>query len=668
VRPEVARRAEQLRNEILDHDHRYYVLAAPVIADEEYDALMRELMALEEQYPELRTPDSPTQRVGGEPTKEFPTVTHAPPMLSLSNTYSDEETRDFDRRVRQLLGGEQPRYVVELKLDGVAVALKYRNGVFFRGATRGDGTRGDEITANLRTIRSIPLRLHGKAPAKGTLEVRGEVLMYREEFEAMNQGRTALGEKTFVNPRNAAAGTLKLQDPREVAARPLKFFAYSLLTSEPVGDSHANNLSVLRELGLPVNPYMVVCDSIEGVIGAWKDWEVKRDTLPYDIDGIVAKVDSLRQQETLGNIAKSPRWAIAFKFPARKGITVLRDVVLQVGRTGAITPVAILDPVFVGGSTVSRATLHNEDYIRELDLRQGDTVTVEKGGDVIPKVSEVDLSRRPMDSVPFRFPSTCPECGSTLFRPEEEAISYCDNPGCPAQIRGRIEHFAARSAMEIEGLGEAIVDQLVSKGFVQTYADLYDLHRRRDELSALDRWGKKSTENLLAAIEASKSRPLHRFLFALGIRHVGAGVAQVLAEHFPSIDALASAAEHDLLAVESIGPRIAHSVRHFFGDRENRRLFARLKRAGVTMESARVTRSGPFTGKTFVITGTLPSMTRDKARELILRHGGKVGSSVSKGTDFLLAGDAPGSKLDRARTLNIRIITEEDLLTMTGGS
>jgi DNA ligase (NAD+) len=584
VSASILKRIESLRAQLREHDYRYYVLAQPTISDEEFDRLLRELVALETTNPETITSDSPSQRVGGEPTKEFQTVTHAVPMLSLSNTYNEDEVRDFDRRVRSVLGQEQFRYVCELKFDGVAVSLLFSGGVFLRGATRGDGIQGDDITQNLKTIRSIPLRVMGKKKTVREFEVRGEVYMKREDFRRMNADRELGGEKLFINPRNSAAGTLKLQDPKIVAGRPLNFVAYYLRSSEGRFVSHHDNLTILRDLGFPVSEHSKVCKNVEAVADYWRDWEMRRDTLPYDIDGIVVKVDSLAQQARLGMIAKSPRWAIAFKFAARKATTTLREIRLQVGRVGTITPVAELEPVFVGGSTVSRATLHNEDYIRELDIRPGDAVVVEKGGDVIPKVSSVVMEKRPPGTKPFAMPKTCPECGSRITRPEEEANYYCENSECPAQIRARIEHFAHRGAMDIEGLGEAVVDQLVSQGFVRNYADLYELHRRKSDLVKLERWGEKSVENLLTAIETSKQRPFRRTLFALGIRHVGASVAQLLVNQFCTIDALMDASHDDLQTIQGVGPQIADSMRRFLEDKHNIKIVRKLRKAGLRFE------------------------------------------------------------------------------------
>ncbi len=665
-RSSVQKRLEALRSELREHDHRYYVLAQPTISDSRYDALMRELMDLESRYPDLATPDSPSQRVGGNPTREFPSVTHTTPMLSLSNTYSEEEVKDFDRRVQSLLGTTPYEYVCELKFDGVAISLRYDRGVFVQGATRGDGVQGDEVTQNLKTIRSIPLRLMDPPKGLTSIEVRGEVFMKRDDFRRMNEERERAGEKTFVNPRNSAAGTLKLQDPKIVATRPLNFVAYYLFGSDRKARSHYENLQSLRKLGFPVSEHARRVGNVEEVIRYWKRWEEKRDTLPYDIDGIVVKVDSLDQQQKLGSIAKSPRWAIAFKFSARSEQTILRDITLQVGRTGTITPVAELEPVFVGGSTVSRATLHNEDYIRELDIRPRDTVIVEKGGDVIPKVSGVVRDKRPAGTRPYKFGSACPECGSAIFRPADEANYYCENSECPAQVRGRIEHFAHRGAMDIEGLGEAVVDQLVTLGYIHSFADLYDLARKQKQLASLERWGEKSAKNLLDAIAASTSRPFHRVLYALGIRHVGAGVAQLLVKHFSSMERLTAATQADLEQIPGVGPRIAESVVHFFQDKHNRKLIERLASAGVQLVIQRTKSSAksPLFEKTFVLTGSLSTLTRDEARERIEAEGGKVASSVSSNTDYVVVGEEAGSKLEKAKKLGVRTLNEREFLSM----
>lgn len=660
----IRKEVERLRKELHEHDYRYYVLSQPTISDYQYDQLMQRLIELERQYPELITPDSPTQRVGGEPTKEFPTVTHEVPMLSLANTYNEEELLDFDRRVKELLGGQSYRFVAELKIDGVAISLLYRDGIFVRGATRGDGTQGDDITNNLKTIRSIPLRVPSGRGLPKNFEVRGEIFMTKKDFEAMNRRQEELGEKTFVNARNSTSGTLKLQDPKIVAQRKLSMFAYYLRTTDIPLRSHYDNLQLLKKLGFVVNEHIRLCNTIADVKAYCDEWGTKRASLPYDIDGVVVKVDSLEQQEELGAVAKSPRWAIAYKYPAEKVETILKDITLQVGRVGTITPVAELQPVFVGGTTVSRATLHNEDYIKELDIRIGDTVYVEKGGDVIPKVSGVNISKRPKHSSPFKFPTKCPECGAKIFRPEGEAAYYCENFECPAQVRGRIEHFAQRRAMNIEGLGEAIIDLLVSQGLIHNVADIYDL--KKEQIASLERMGEKSAQNLLDGIEASKQLPFHRVLFGLGIRFVGEGVAKLLADNFPSIEKLQRATQEELESVEGIGPRIAESVVRFFNDKHSRQLIERLTRAGVQMkaEKKKVSTNSPFAGKTFVLTGGLESMSRDEAKEKIESLGGKTGSSVTSKTDYVIVGKDAGSKLAKAKALGIPTLSEEEFLKM----
>jgi DNA ligase (NAD+) len=584
IDPKIIERVEELRRQIREHDYRYYVLAEPIISDFEYDMLMRELIELERQYPELVTPDSPTQRVGGAPTKEFPTVTHPVPMLSLNNAFTIEEIRDFDRRVAELLEGEKYRYVAELKFDGVAVRLKYENGILVLGATRGDGVQGDDITNNIKTIRSIPLRLINPDEKFLNIEVRGEVYMNKVDFEKLNEERERLGEKIFANPRNATAGTLKLQDPKLVAQRPLRFFAYYLMAEGIELESHYENLQILKRLGFPVCEHVKLCESIDEVIEFWRYWEERRDELPYEIDGIVVKVDSIRQQEILGAIAKSPRWAIAFKFTPRQAQTKLLGITLQVGRVGTITPVAELQPVPLGGVIITRATLHNEDYIKEKDIRVGDTVIVERSGEVIPKIVGVVLEKRPPDAVPFVFPKNCPVCGGPIERPAGEANYYCENPECPAQVRARIEHFASRGAMDIEGLGEAIVDKLVTLGFLKNYADIYDLHKHKAKLVRIEGFGEKSVQNLLNSIENSKKQPFHRVLYALGIRYVGSETAKLLADAFGSIDKLMNASVEQISSVYGIGPRIAESVYKFFHDERNLELIKRLKEAGLNFE------------------------------------------------------------------------------------
>ncbi len=658
---DVRAQIESLREEIRAHDYRYYVLADPTISDFEYDKLLKRLADLEAAHPDLVTPDSPTQRVGGEPTKIFNQVRHPVPMLSLANTYSEEDLMDFDRRVRGLLGDVAYEYVSELKFDGVALRLIYEKGVLVLAATRGDGETGDDITANVRTIRSVPLKLKlsRETEAYSNIEVRGEVLMNREGFQRMNREREENGEKTFANPRNATAGTLKLQDPKEVARRPLRFFSYYLISGEAEVGSQWESLQLLKKLGLPVSEHAKLCRGIDGVIDNARYWENERDRLPFEIDGNVVKVNSFEAQRTLGAVARNPRWAIAYKFAARQATTVLRDIVVQVGRIGTVTPVAELEPVYLAGSTISRATLHNEDYIKEKDVRVGDTVVVEKSGDVIPAIVGYVKEKRPGGTKPYRFPRKCPACGEPVVRGEGEAAYYCENFECPAQVRGRIEHFASRRAMDIEGMGESVVDQLVTAGLLKSIADIYDLPRHRRELEALDRWGRKSVDNIISSIEKSKSRPFSKLVFGLGMRHVGERTAQLLTEHFGSMDELMNADEDKLQFVSDIGPAIADSVHRYFQDGRNRELIARLRGAGTRFQEDVVKKGGRLSGKTFVVTGTLAAYKRDEARELIESLGGKVTESVSRNTDYVVVGENPGSKYDKAQKLKIAILDEE---------
>ncbi len=658
-------RIHNLREELRQHDYKYYVLSQPSVSDFKYDVLMKELIDLEKQYPDQITPDSPSLRIGGEPTKEFPTVTHEIPMLSLANTYSEEELLDFDRRVASILGKEPYRYIAELKIDGVAISLNYKDGIFVRGATRGDGVQGDDITNNLKTIRSIPLKVSSGKDLPSSFEVRGEIYMTKKDFERMNEERSIAGEKIFVNARNSTSGTLKMQDPKIVAQRKLNMFSYFLRTTDIPLSSHFNNLRLLTKLGFVVNENIRLCKSIADVKTFCDEWGVKRSSLPYDIDGVVVKVDALVQQEELGAVAKSPRWAIAYKYPAQQMETKLKAITLQVGRIGTITPVAELEPVFVGGTTVSRATLHNEDYIRELDIRINDTVIVEKGGDVIPKVSEVNLKKREKNSSPFKFSQKCPECGAKIFRPHDEAAYYCENFECPAQVRGRIEHFAQRRAMNIEGLGEAVIDLLVRENLIHNIADLYDL--KKNQIASLERMGEKSAQNLIDGIEASKELPFHRLLFGIGIRFVGEGVAKLIANEFRSIEKLRKATEDELTAVDGIGPRIAESVVRFFKDKQSLQLVDRLIKAGLqTKAEKKKISNSSIAGKTFVLTGGLGSMSRDEAKEKIESLGGKSSSSVSKKTDFVIVGTDAGSKLQKAQELGVKTITEKEFLAMIG--
>lgn len=667
IDPKIIKRVEELRRLIRYHDYKYYVENQPEISDYEYDQLVKELEKLESEYPELITPDSPTQRVAGEPIAGFKTVKHRIPMLSLSNCYTPEEIREFDQRVRKALPKEKVEYVAELKIDGVAVSLEYRDGKFYRGATRGDGYQGDDVTFNLRTIKSIPLVLNTDDKRLMNIEVRGEVYLDRETFRRINREREAAGEELFANPRNAAAGSLKLLDPKITATRNLDIFIHSLgELPEPVASTHFETLLKLKEIGLKINPHMRLCRDIEEVIEVWREWETRRHSLPYDIDGLVVKVNNLDQQRRLGTTMKSPRWAMAFKFSPTQATTKLKDIVLQVGRTGAITPVAILEPVELAGSTISRATLHNQEEIARKDIRIGDTVIIEKAGEVIPEVVKPIPSLRTGAEKVFKMPTTCPVCGSKLRKDPEEVVFRCENINCPAQIKRRLVHFASRSAMDIEGLGEAMVEQLVDKGLVKDIADIYNL--TYDQLINLERMGDKSVRNLLSAIEKSKHRSLADLIFGLGIRHVGRHAAEILAKEFESLDELMETPLERLTKIREIGPVMAESIYQTLHDPETRKLIDRLKKAGVNMRSEKEkVPTGKLAGKTFVLTGTLSRYTREEASRLIRELGGEVASSVSKKVDYLIVGENPGSKLDRARELGIKTLTEEEFIALIEG-
>ncbi len=659
-------RIRQLREEIEYHNHRYYVLDDPVISDAEYDALMRELVELEARHPELVTEDSPTQRVGAAPAQAFASVTHRSPMMSLGNVYSVDELRAFDARVRKALGSEPVEYVVELKIDGLAVSLTYEDGRFVSGATRGDGITGEDVTHNLKTIRSIPLKLRTSEPV--TCDVRGEVYMVRREFQRLNEERRASGEPLFANPRNAAAGSLRQLDPKVTAARPLDMFAYGIGYLRGAAlETHREALDFLRNAGFRVNPNTAMCRSIDEVTEYCARWARERDLLDYEIDGVVVKVNSLDQQARLGATARAPRWAVAYKFPARQATTVLRDIVVQVGRTGVLTPVAVLDPVELAGSTVSRATLHNEDMIRARDIRIGDTVVVEKGGDVIPEVVKAIAANRTGAEREFSMPKTCPECGADVVRLEGEAASRCIGAACPAQIREGILHFASRDAMDIEGMGPALVTQLLDAGLVRDFADIYYL--QLDDIVRLERMGEKSGRNVLESIERSKRRPLHRLVYGLGIRHVGERAARDLAERFGTMDALARATYVELTSIPNIGPSVAESVLAFFRVPANREVIRRLADAGVNMsEDGAAGRpvASPLAGKVVVLTGALERFSRKQAEEAILACGGRVSSSVSAKTDYVVVGKDPGSKYDRARELGVTIIDEQEFSRLLG--
>lgn len=654
-----AERAAQLRELIRHHDVLYYQHAQPEITDRAYDALLQELIGLETAHPELRTIDSPTQRVGGAPIADFVTVEHRTPMLSLANSYTRDEVLDFDRRVREGLGIDSVSYVCELKYDGVAMSLTYENGVLVMGATRGDGERGDDVTANVRTIRSIPLSL-ATSDIRNAV-VRGEVYMLEKTFLEINQRAEEAGDKLYANPRNLTAGTLKQKDSAMAASRKLEFVAYYIETSDRTITTHADSITTLAEMGFVTGRAVQTCATIDEVLQFIDRWDSERDTLPFQIDGIVVKVNTIAHQRELGAVARSPRWAFAYKYEAQKARTTLLDITLQVGRTGVVTPVAELQPTLLAGSTISRATLHNEDFVQELGLCVGDTVVIEKGGDVIPKVSGVDTSARADDAQPWSMPHHCP-CprNAALHRPEGEANWYCDDGQCPWQLRRRLEHFASRDAMDIDGLGERAIDQFITAGLLTSIADIYTLADRRDDILQLDRWAPKSVDRLLAGIETSKNQPYARVLFALGIRFVGEGVAKILARAFPSIDMLLAATHEQLTSVHEIGSAIAASVIEFAADPAARALVADLRAAGLQVEGqAPALLSNAFEGKTFVVTGELTSMSRNEAHSAIEARGGKAAGSVSKKTTYVVAGANAGSKLTKATELGVPVLDED---------
>ena len=659
----VRNRIEQLVRELNDHSYRYYVLGAPTVSDEGFDRLMGELAELESGRPDLVPPDSPTRRVGSDLSGTFPTVRHEAPMLSLENTYSEADLIEFDARLRRELPGEDLVYLAELKVDGVALSLTYENGLLVRGVTRGDGLQGEDITPNVRTIRSIPLRL--REPVE-QCEIRGEVYLTRENFAAINKARAAQEEPLFANPRNTAAGSLKLQDPRLVADRNLSFFAHGLLTPRPLHDRHSESLERLERLGFSVNSERRHCGSTEDIVHYWRTWDEDRESLPYEIDGIVVKIDALAQQRRLGATAKSPRWAFAFKFSAERVRTRLLKIALQVGRTGVVTPVAELEPVLLAGSTVSRATLHNAEELERKDIREGDTVVLEKGGDVIPKVVSVVESDRPEDARPFKFPQICPVCEAVLVKDESEVAVRCVNSSCPAQVKGSIRHFASRTAMDIEGLGIALVDQLVDSELVRDVSDLYALDV--EKVAELERMAEKSAKNLMAALKRSKSRPFHNVLFGLGIRHVGATVARTLADHFGSMDKLRKASSEDIEAIHEIGAAIAQSVHAFLRDENNTAVIDKLRAAGLNLVAEQQAEAGPkpLDGMTVVITGSLTRWGRQQAQDAVRSAGGKPTSSVSKKTDLVVAGENAGSKAEKARELDIEILDEDDFARLIG--
>jgi DNA ligase (NAD+) len=666
---QAARLAAKLREKINHHIHRYYVLDAPEITDAEFDSLMRELQAIEAAFPALATPDSPTQRVGGAPAEGFGRVAHPTPMLSLGNALSLDELKAFDARVKSGLGSDKVEYVVELKIDGLAINLLYEGGRLIRGATRGDGVYGEDVTTNVRTIRAVPLTLRGDYPAR--IEVRGEVYLPRREFERINKDREAADEALFANPRNAAAGSLRQLDPRITADRALDIFVYGVGVREGVElATHAATLAYLASLGFKTNLHYRVFPTIEEVAAYCESWADRRADLPYDTDGLVVKVNSLADQAALGFTAKDPRWAIAYKFPAEQAVTTVEDIIVSVGRTGVLTPTAVLKPVRLAGTTVSRATLHNEDYIRDKDVHIGDTVLVHKAGEIIPEVVAVLAERRTGAEREYSIPMTCPECGSPVVRQPGEAAHKCTNPSCPAILREGLFHFVSRDAMDIEGLGPAVVTALLAAGLVRDAADLYSL--TKEQVLPLERMGEKSAQNLIEAIDKSRQAGLARLLFALGIRFVGVKAAAILARRFGDIDAIARATADDLTAIEEIGPKIAGSVVAWFADPANLALVARLRDAGVRLSEERPAEDAPrpLAGKTFVLTGTLAAMTRSEATARIEQLGGKVAGSVSKKTDYVVAGEEAGSKLTKARELGVAVLDEagfEALLASAGG-
>lgn len=658
---EAKREIERLREEIRYHEYKYYVEAQPEISDYEFDMLMKKLEELESRFPQLITPDSPTQRVGEKPLEGFPTARHDPPMLSLENVYSYEEFMDFHNRVQKALPGEKVEYVVEMKIDGVSIVVQYENGVYTRAITRGDGFQGDVVTENIKTIRSLPLRIKEKS----FVEVRGEVFMPKEAFERLNREREERGEPLFANPRNATAGTIRLLDPREVARRHLDiFFYYIFIEREYPRETHWENLQLIKELGLKRNELVWFCRSPEEVLKIWDEWKEKREDLPYEVDGLVVKVNSIDQQKRLGATAKFPRWAIAFKFPAKQAVTQIQNIELNVGRTGAVTPVAILKPVQLAGTTVSRATLHNEEEIKRKDIRIGDWVVIEKGGDIIPKVVSVVKSRRTGKEKPFVMPKHCPVCGAELYRPPGEVIWRCPNAACPAKIKESILHFVARNAMNIEHIGESLVDQLLKNSLIKDPADLYYL--KKEYLMNLERMGPKSAQNVLDELEKSKSNDLWRLIHALGIRYVGEKTAKLLEEHFESLDELMKADYNKLVAIPEIGDKVADSIVHFFKDEHNLRIIEKLRKAGVNFRRLREEeeREKPLAGKTFVFTGELERFTRAEASAIVERLGGKVSSSVSRKTDFVVVGENPGSKYQKALSLGVRTLNEEEFLRL----
>ncbi|MBM3217930.1 MAG: NAD-dependent DNA ligase LigA [Candidatus Rokubacteria bacterium] len=667
TRDDAAQRLSELREQIRHHDYLYYVEARPEITDDAYDRLMRELVDLETQFPELVTPDSPTQRVAGTPTDVFKPVEHRVAMLSLDNTTTPDQLREFAARLKRALPGAAFSYVCEPKIDGLGVALVYERGRLVRGATRGDGRVGEEITPNLKTIKSLPVRLRGRLAELDDVEVRGEVFMPRAEFEKINRQLEESGDTTFANPRNAAAGAVRQKDPAATARRPLDVFLYHVSLADTLGfTSYWETLEALRASGLKTNPRAERCADMDAVIAYCARLEADRDGLGYDADGVVVKVDALEQQRRLGATAHHPRWAIAFKFAARQATTIVQAIDVNVGKSGALTPVAKLEPVELAGVTIRNVSLHNEDEVRRKDVRVGDTVLIERAGDVIPYLVQVITAKRLEGAPPYVFPDRCPACGGHAARPEGEVYWRCMNAACPAQLKGRLQHFGSRRAMDIEHLGEGLVEQLVDRGLVRDFSDLYRL--TVEQLAELERMAEKSARNVVTAIAGSRERGLTRLLNALGIRMVGERVAQLLATHFGDLQTVADAPEDALAQIHGIGPEIARSVRAFFAEEENRALITKLREVGVVTTQERAAPAAhTLAGKTFVVTGTLPTLSREAARELVQKHGGRFASAVSKKTDYVVVGEAAGSKADDARRLGVKIIDEAELLALAAG-
>ena len=657
---EVVKKIEKLREEIRYHEKKYYVDNDPQISDHDFDLLVKELQKLEKQHPELITPESPTQRVGEQPLEGFVSVEHSTPMLSLDNCYSVEELGEFKERIKKIIPAKKIEYVAELKIDGLGISIIYRDGKYSQAVTRGDGFRGDDVTTSVKTIKSLPLTINNSQE----VEVRGEIYLPFKSFRKINQERAEKGEPLFANPRNAAAGSIRMLDPKEVASRELDIFLYSIFIEKKEKESQWENLKTLTVLGFKTNPNSRFCNSLEKVISYYDEWREQRDNFDYDVDGIVIKVNSTEKQKLLGSTAKFPRWAISYKFPARQATTKIKDIIIQVGRTGALTPVAVLDPVKLSGITISRSTLHNEDEIKRKDIKIGDYVLIERSGDVIPKIVSVMKERRTGKELKFVFPSSCPVCHSSAFKPEGEAIARCTNSSCPAKLKESLLHYSSRRAMNIDGLGKAIVDQLLSKRLVEKIPDLYSL--KYEDLMQLERMGPKSSKNILDEIEKSKQRDVSHLIYALGIRYVGERTAQALTSHLKSLDVLTNASLEELIQIEDVGSKVAESIVFFFKQPENIELIKKLREAGLNFSSKESEAQGerPLEGQTFILTGALSSFSREEAKKRIKSLGGTITSSVSSKTNYVIAGKSPGSKLQQARELNIPTLDEKAFLEL----